>query len=143
MDYTGENKPHVFIGNSFMGMKSLVYEKAPGLRDRLRASPLKMWQILLGKFTASFVLVLVQLVFILLLTSSFFKTFLGSPVVSILVLLAAASFTPQGWALRMMKDLVLNNYEFTDLLRTGLVLIVFTLFMLAAAYWKIRRAVLQ
>ncbi|QNB47899.1 hypothetical protein BR63_17535 [Thermanaerosceptrum fracticalcis] len=52
-------------------------------------------------------------------------------------------FTPQGWALRMIKDLVLNNYVFTDLLRTCLALIVFTLFMLAAAYWKIRRAVLQ
>ncbi|MFZ5753426.1 MAG: ABC transporter permease [Bacillota bacterium] len=85
-----------FLG--FMGMKSLVYEKAPGLRDRLRASPLKMWQILLGKFTASFVLVLVQLVFILLLTSAFFKTYLGSPVVSILVLLAASSFAVAAWA---------------------------------------------
>lgn len=86
-----------FLG--IRGMKSLVNEKASGLTNRLRASPVKNWQIIGGKFLVTFLLVVIQIALILLATGIVFDNYLGGPVANMALIVAASAFAVAAWSI--------------------------------------------
>ena len=85
----------------FSGMpaiKLLLTEKNLGLMARLRASPVKIWQVVLSKFLVSAVLSVIQFLSIIIFTLFVFHNYWGAPVRSILMVFGAVLFAVSAWS---------------------------------------------
>ncbi|HWJ02704.1 MAG TPA: ABC transporter permease, partial [Verrucomicrobiae bacterium] len=86
-----------FLG--MRGMRSLVEEKSNGIWERLKASPVKPWQVVLGKFLAVFLMVFGQIAISFLLTVLIFKNYMGGSLMNALLVLLGSSFAVAGWSM--------------------------------------------
>ncbi len=80
------------------GMKMLVTERTMGMTLRLKASPVRMWQVILSKFLVSMILSLVQFGAIIIMTSAVFKNYWGAPPYRILMLFGGILFAVSAWS---------------------------------------------
>ncbi len=84
---------------SIRGMKSLLDEKEPGMGNRLKSSPLRLWQLIGGKLLASFLVAFVQLIVIVSITGLVFQNYFGGSMLNLCLLFLAAAFAVAAWAM--------------------------------------------
>ncbi len=87
---------------SFLGLRgvsSFQAERTAGMAQRLQASPLRPWQMVLGKFLALSLLIMGQLVLVVLVTGVMFHNYLGGSLAGMAVISAATAFAASALSL--------------------------------------------